>query len=73
MTIIGDIPAQLVDCIATGRDPTIDELFTQAERIWRESATERPAFAWARLAPASAERVGALRAAQAALSGAEPT
>ena len=60
---------QLVECIATGREPTIHELFAVAERIWTDGAAERSAFAWDQLAPDASERLVALRGAQLALTG----
>lgn len=63
------IPDQLVDCIATGREPTVHELFAVAERMWIDGAAERSAFAWDRLAPDASERLTALRNAQLALTG----
>ena len=63
------IAGPVVDCIANGRDPTLDELFQVAERIWRDAKGERSAFSWGQLPTDSAERVLSLRAAQAALRG----
>ena len=63
------IPDQLVSCIATGREPTVHELFAVAERMWIDGAAERSAFAWDRLAPDAGERLTALRNAQLALTG----
>jgi hypothetical protein len=65
------VPDELVDCIASGRDPTLTELFTLAESIWTEGAAERSAFAWGELQPASTDRQFALRAAHLALRGSE--
>lgn len=61
----------LVDCIATGRDPTIHDLFAVAQRMWVEGAPNRSAFAWDRLPSDGGDRLIALRGAQAALSGAK--
>ena len=58
----------LVDCIATGRDPSVLELEGLAERMWTESAIRSP-FAWNDLSPASLDRVAALRSALSALRG----
>lgn len=69
MTTTSLVPDQLVDCIASGREPTVAELFAVAERIWTESAAERSAFDWSRLVPTSSYRLTALRGAQAALTG----
>lgn len=63
------IPDQLVDCMANGRDPTVQELFTIAEWIWTDGAAGRSAFSWGRLHPASGDRLQALRGAHLALSG----
>lgn len=63
------MPEQLVDCIATGREPTVHELFAVAERMWIDGAAERSAFAWDRLVPDASERLIALRSAQLALTG----
>ena len=63
------IPDQLVNCIATGREPTVHELFAVAERMWIDGAAERSAFAWDRLAPDASDRLTALRNAQLALTG----
>lgn len=59
----------LVDCIATGRDPTIHDLFALAQRMWVEGAPNRSAFAWDRLASDGSDRLIAMRWAHAALSG----
>jgi hypothetical protein len=61
----------LISCVAAGRDPTVPELFDLAERMWTESATDRSAFAWGQLHPASTDRVVALRSALVAFSGSE--
>ena len=61
----------LVDCIATGRDPTIHDLLALAQRMWMEGAPNRSAFAWNRLASDGGDRLLALRGAHAALSGAD--
>ncbi len=60
---------QLVDCIATGRDPTVHDLFALARRMWLEGAPNRSAFAWDRLTADGGDRLVALRGAHAALSG----
>lgn len=60
---------EVIECVSEGRDPTVQELFRLAERIWQESAVERPAFAWGRLAPSDPERLCSLRAAIAAAAG----
>jgi hypothetical protein len=61
----------LISCVATGRDPTVPELFDLAERMWTESAADRSAFAWGELHPACTDRVVALRSALVAFSGIE--
>ncbi len=60
---------QLVDCIASGREPTIHELFSQAESMWIDGAAGRSAFSWGQMARGSNERMRALRHAQMALTG----
>lgn len=60
---------EVVECIAEGRDPSLEELFTVAQRIWADGAADRSAFAWGKLPAASPDRVEALRAAQLALCG----
>lgn len=60
---------ELVRCIADGRDPSVDELFVVARQVWAEAQQDRSAFGWDRLVPAHPDKVGALRIAQAALSG----
>lgn len=61
---------EVVDCVAEGRDPTLQELCVVAQRIWVDGAANRSAFAWATLPTTSPGRVGALRAARLALCGA---
>ena len=63
------VPEQLVDCIASGRKPTVHELFALAERMWIDRAAERSAFAWDRLALDASERLIAVRRAQIAFTG----
>ena len=60
---------QLIDCIATGRDPSVLELEGLAKRIWTEGATHRSAFSWDDLPPAILDSVVALRSALLALRG----
>lgn len=64
-------PHQLVECIATGRDPSVLELEGLAERIWSEGATSRSAFSWDGLPSASLDRVIALRSSLLALRGSD--
>ncbi|WP_242141036.1 hypothetical protein [Sphingomonas sp. TREG-RG-20F-R18-01] len=59
----------VIDCVATDRQPSVQELFRVAQRIWLDGAADRSAFRWGRLAPTDAEKLLALRAAQVALSG----
>ena len=63
------MPDQVVECISTGRDPTLQELFEVAERMWTDGAAGRSAFGWGRLPPDSSDRLTALHGAQLALSG----
>lgn len=59
----------VVDCVASDREPTVQELFQVAQRIWTEGAADRSAFRWGMLPSAGSEKLLALRAAQVALSG----
>ena len=61
----------VIDCIATGRGPSITELVIVAERIWVDGASDRSAFRWGCLPPTHSEKLFALRAAQVALLGSE--
>ena len=61
----------VIDCIASGRDPTIHELFHVAERIWTDAGAMVPVLSWGELPPGGMERLAALRAAKAALSGSQ--
>lgn len=63
------MPDQLIDCMASGRDPTVQELFVIAERIWTDGAAGRSAFSWGCLPPNSHDRQNALRGAHLALTG----
>lgn len=63
------VPDQIIKCISTGREPTVQELFQVAERIWIDGAIGRSAFSWGRLPSGSHDRLVALRGAQLALSG----
>lgn len=62
--------AEVVKCVAEGRAPTTQELYAVAERIGRDSGLG-PIFAWGDAAAGSAEERYLLRAAQAALLGAD--
>ena len=64
-----DIAAEVIACIAEGRDPTVGELFDVAERIWRDVSGERNAFSWSALERDRPERLFCLQAAHAALRG----
>jgi hypothetical protein len=59
---------EVIDCMSEDREPSVEDLFRVAERIWSEGAANRSAFAWGSLS--AAERVQPLRAAQLALRGA---
>jgi NADH dehydrogenase FAD-containing subunit len=61
---------EVVECVAEGRAPTNRELYAVAERIGRDSGMG-PIFAWGDAAAGSAEERYLLRAAQAALQGAD--
>ncbi|RYF07236.1 MAG: hypothetical protein EOO77_26025 [Oxalobacteraceae bacterium] len=66
--MISPLP-ELIECVATGRDPTVAELFHVAGRIWIDSAPDRSAFAWEQLQPASDDRTTAIRLALVATRG----
>jgi hypothetical protein len=68
--MISPLP-ELIDCVATGRDPTVSELFHVAGRIWIDGAPDRSAFAWRQLQPSSDDRASAIRLALAAMRGGE--
>jgi hypothetical protein len=59
----------VIDCMATDREPSVQELFQVAQRIWTEGAPDRSAFRWGILPSADSEKLVALRAAHVALSG----
>ncbi|WP_029624172.1 hypothetical protein [Sphingomonas sp. PAMC 26617] len=59
----------VIDCVATDRQPSVQELFRVAQRIWSDGAADRSAFRWSCLAPTDTKKLLALRAAQIALSG----
>jgi hypothetical protein len=63
------IAPELIDCIANGRAPRIDELDRMAGHIWADLCPERSAFCWGELSADSSERLVSLRAAHAALIG----
>jgi len=60
----------VIDCVATDRPPTVQELFQVAQRIWTDGAANRSAFRWGCLPSTDPEKLTALRAAQVALLGA---
>ncbi len=60
---------ELIECVATGRDPTVAELFHLAGKIWVDGASDRSPFAWGQLQPASDDRAAAIRLALAAMRG----
>lgn len=59
----------VIDCMASDRAPTLEELFHVAERIWADGAADRSAFRWKHLAATDPEKLMSLRAAQTALLG----
>ena len=63
------IAPEMIDCIAEGRPPSVDELHRVADHIWVDIQGSRSAFAWGELTADSSERLLTLKAAQAALSG----
>ncbi len=68
--MISPLP-ELIECVATGRDPTVSELFHVAGQIWIDGAPDRSAFAWGQLQPSSSDRASAIRLALAAMRGGE--
>jgi hypothetical protein len=69
------MPDALIDCVATGREPSAVELVELADRVWSEAADRRSAFDWDGRPTRTMDRVIALRAARLAFRGscAEPT
>lgn len=63
------IAPEVIDCIACGRSPRVDELFRVADHIWQDIHGSRSVFAWDELPDDSSERRMILRAAHAALLG----
>ncbi len=59
----------VIDCMASDRAPTLQELLHVAERIWADGAADRSAFRWKRLEATDPEKLMSLRAAQTALLG----
>lgn len=66
------IAPEVIECIAEGRSPSIDELHRVADHIWIDIQGDRSAFAWGDLTADSSDRRLTLKAAQAALSGETP-
>lgn len=65
------MPGPVIQCMATGRDPTEQEHLDVAKRIWTDGAVGRSAFGWERLSAGSRDRLLALRNALLALNGDE--
>lgn len=63
------IAGPVIDCIASGRDPMIHELFHVAERIWMDAGATASGLSWNDLPLNGVERLRSLRIAIAALSG----
>lgn len=63
------IAPEMIDCIREGRLPTADEVARVAGRIWADLKGTRSAFSWGELTEDSSERLLAIRAAHAALTG----
>lgn len=59
----------IIQCMATGRDPTAQEHLDVAKQIWADGAAGRSAVDWDRLSAASLDRLLALRNALLALNG----
>lgn len=65
------MPDEIIECMGTGRNPTVQELYAVAERIWTDGSAGRSALSWGRLALNSGDRLKAIRGAQLALCGDE--
>lgn len=63
------VAPEVVDCIAQGRPPSVNELYRVAEHIRSDLRGARPAFAWGETEPDNIERLLTLRVAHAALVG----
>jgi hypothetical protein len=63
------IAPEVIDCIADGRSPTVEELYRVADHIWSDVRGSRSAFTWGELTHDNSERLLSIRAAQAALVG----
>lgn len=59
----------VIDCVATNRAPTVQELLHVAERSRADGAADRSAFRWDCLAPADPEKLFSMQAAQACAGG----
>ena len=71
MRIETGVMPEIIDCVATGRNPTVDELSDVAKQIWSETAPDRSALSWSHTPPTSGERAVAMRLALAAMCGRE--
>ena len=60
---------EVIDCIAEGRLPSLEELHRVAGHIWSDIKGARSAFAWGELTDDSSDRLLTLRVAEAALAG----
>lgn len=59
----------LVDCVATGREPTVHELAQLADRVWSDASSRKSAFSWSDSSSLKIDRVIAFRAALLAFRG----
>ncbi len=69
MSVRGFIPSEIVSCLSAGREPSAEELFRVAERIWADCQGQSSAFTWGDRSEESEVRSTCLRAAHAALCG----
>ena len=44
------MPDEIIECMGTGRNPTVQELYAVAERIWTDGSAGRSALSWGRKA-----------------------
>lgn len=65
------VPDQLVDCVSTGRSPTVADLDNVAARMWCDGAANRSAFSWGELSPTATDRIVAMRSVAVALQGSD--
>ena len=63
-------PVEVIECVANDRAPSIQELYSLAERIGRDAGF-RSMFDGSNEAPSAADRVFLLRAAHVALQGSD--